>query len=477
MGAVISNEILPFVSDNIDIFRDKWVDFCRWVEGCAEELIRWQKRFPQEYHDLEDRLERIDSIRERLLAGRRTPSRRWWPTDTSPERLAKAEQILKQHLSRMKVLRRDTCEELDRIAEGVRKKNAVPETGWVKQPAPPNSGDWTYHNDGYWAYLNIPKRIYLHTPIDVVNPLLWLLTYREYRPFTNEEISRIEFALVCIAHDWLVDHSGLYPYIFRRESYEGHYFQRDEFCADFFDRVQGHPRLLPPPDGQIAEKIQPAFDSVKQHLAKIREADSKKPHNAQGLSRHAPANGVENKAEARLPQGGTILGMTWEEALMKAENHVDTQGFPGIEKLARIVSCSPRTLKKAIKRSEKLKAARKAHDAEQKQRRIPKAEHLNEVDLDRVPSSRAVDPATEAEAKESAGTLSRDETIREIRRYAEWMQKANGSAAGYTPDAITGALETKSDNELADYLKMMKADADECNADDPKRKHGRRPVL
>jgi len=169
---------------------------------------------------------------------------------------------------------------------------------------------------------------------------------------------------------------------------------------------------------------------------------------------------------------GNVTGMPWGEAGARALEIVDRRGFryESIEKLAKDVGCVPKTLRKAIAKLPELKQALDAA----KPQKHPKGVYFSKTHSDHC-SSPDVDMATELDARHIVETIPRDEMVRRICGYQRQMWESGHSTNCMTEAELTDQLQSSSDQQVAVVLATVRADADECCADDPKTP-GRRPV-
>jgi hypothetical protein len=209
-------EIIQQVHANIGFFRDRWVDFCAWVEKCGEELAGYQAAWSPD----------PDGVRCALNALLN-------PVNDARGRL---------EADLIRELEIDTRPQVNRLVE---EYNAHPEV----------PGDWAYWSPwdsfapGYKLVgLNLPP-VPFYAPREAVNPVLWLLENSKYarthanrRTYPNprlakepEESDLLAIGRLSVAHDTTprpTDAGCLY----RDHDYKGQYFLRD----DVHRKLDGH---------------------------------------------------------------------------------------------------------------------------------------------------------------------------------------------------------------------------------------------
>jgi hypothetical protein len=267
-------EIVAQVQANISFFCERWDDFCRWVEKCADDLCRYRGSRIREKHDaIAEELRNINEAirRERDEAHKKRPPVRRQedivtlpdgctairqglrPVEDSPEDreiIAKWTPALKEAQARL----READNTMLRLLDRLQSRGWV---RWVNSHPMPLDNDW---GDMYPAAgLRLPEdkrpdtlagtgpsrrciNYWLdgpYAPPNVVNPVLWLFGRDNPRRPKPEERLLIACALLATAHDGTVP---AYDRIYRRGSYKGERFDCDWACENLVYRLDGMER-------------------------------------------------------------------------------------------------------------------------------------------------------------------------------------------------------------------------------------------
>lgn len=414
-GVMDRHDIATELAKDLPFFKKKWKVFCRWVERCAWQLDRYERRWLGRYADVVESLARrtrgIHYLRSLpTLASRETEWRKL------KGKLARRQQFLTAR-------------------------------GWVEWQAYwPAAGCFTTHlrlplNGLYWDTFYVPSR--------VVNPVVWVLGRSNPRGYgSQKEQLLVDCALLSVAYDSVAQPAER---ICSPGNYRGTYFDCDGFCETL---LAGRLDEL-----EKSGALERAWNRVSMFLETT--------NSEQRQAETASAGGVADAAKPR----GNITGMSWQQARDKTRSRIDKPGFTfqGIEGLAKSLGCSENTLRKALKNTPELNDTLNRL----KPSKQPKAVYLNEVHRDNL-ASPEMDPTTEAEVTELTETLSRSEMIQEICCYHDQMRQAGNDVECPTEEELALKLTDHTDRDVAELLSVVRADADECHTDDSKTP-GRRP--
>jgi hypothetical protein len=209
--AQIATRLHPYIK----FLRGRWQEFCEMVERNAEKLAYYQKKYI--------------GPKERLIEKHKKYEQAISANDTK--------KIIERHKTELAQIQ-------FRMDEEKRKQQ---KKGWAT---------WRFQSA---EYLNLPVLLGdFCAPLDVVNPVSWILDGWNPRPSKPEESLLCDHAILCYVHDHNIS-SGEQS-IYMPRTYKGRYFACDKFY--YLDR-----HVWP------KERLQRAFDTVKAELDRLQEQE------------------------------------------------------------------------------------------------------------------------------------------------------------------------------------------------------------
>ncbi len=287
--------IINEVARHIDFFREKWTEFCEWVEECGKQLRQRQAEQTDEYYRT---VETYCQTHKALVDARERND---------------ADAIM---------LFDNECRKVDQTyerakAEYEQRAQTLAGQRWVP---------WSDHGMIIPRYtatmLDLPCRGTFYAPPDIVNPILWFLgdenwrdvnaletvrgrdlplfsAGRNPRGIKDEERLLCDCALLTTLHDSQVPPRE--PHIRSSGAYQEQYFK----CDDFWRHLQGKLSAM-----DERGELQRAWDRVKVDLERRRRTLGGKPMSA-------PKDGV---AQTVIIQNSTV-GDIHQGQNLAAGNH------------------------------------------------------------------------------------------------------------------------------------------------------------
>lgn len=294
------SEILFEIQSNIELFRRKWTEFCKYIETCAEKLYKYQK------DQVGKAVKALDALDTKVVSEKkaayvaRLPKLRSCrpqiagkcgvdPTQESPlTKLSEAAAVIE------KEARLERYNQWLKInAKMSSQQQKLQDKGWIR---------WEYSSIR-WLDLHIIEirqlepfeRISFYTPKNIVNPLLWMEGYTQNREPNDYERLLFSYALLSIFHDERENIPALAKRIYRHLQYQGKRFKRDDFCRHLWSDV------LTKESGTTA--LLDAWERVKTHLPKPKQAEVEQP---EGKERGDEWIKVSDAAEILSVNTGTV---------------------------------------------------------------------------------------------------------------------------------------------------------------------------
>ncbi|MFH1821188.1 MAG: hypothetical protein ABH852_01930, partial [Methanobacteriota archaeon] len=267
-------DIINEVHKHIAFMREQWERFCRMVEDHAEHIDKCindprlkitrdggkEAKFAEQDRKLRDEMnsactecnQASERLEELMYEGEKLRNKSASQSEIDENEMAQAEA-------------RKTMENADENAERVLQETSRSMKVLTEQREliPPERGCTIYH---YNYYLNIPLgNAYYWIRPGPVNPLLWFdvivnlgTNSAKQRSPNEDERLIVECAILSVAHDLADPEISLgwtEERIYSRGTYNGKYFQRDDFCKELRHKVLGN-------EGGDA-RIRRAFDYVE----------------------------------------------------------------------------------------------------------------------------------------------------------------------------------------------------------------------
>ena len=273
------SEILFEIQSNIELFRRKWAEFCKYIETCAEKLYKYQKDQVGKALKALDALdtkvvsEKQAAYKERMVSLRlklrschpqivvkgRLDSTQETPLDVIGDKLGFLQSLL--------------------IKEMYNQQDKLRGKGWI---------NWE-HSSTRWLDLRIKEfelcePLSFYTPKNMVNPLLWMEGYTQNREPNDYERLLCSYALLSIFHDERENIPALDKRIYQHVQYQGKHFKRDDFCKHLESEV------LTKEGGKAA--LLDAWQRVKTHLLKPKQAKAEKPEGTEQKTTDAKCGGI-----------------------------------------------------------------------------------------------------------------------------------------------------------------------------------------
>lgn len=291
------SEIVIEVHNHIGFFKERWREFCQWIEGCGTEIETSWKKYKADPAKTCPIFQELKELNKKRKA--------FFETDD----------IFGRFLSYF------SC--LGLLKNSIERNKAEFDKHWAV---------WTH---AFSRYLNTyPFVSDFPVPKGTVNPALWLTGYTHLNPRLpcKNELLLLDSVLLCVAHDVAVNKLKR---IYRLGTYKGKYFQCDELYKDLQDKLY---------DKDKNEEIQLAWYDVKGSQEFKKWCDAQKITNPEaGTPKEETAigtGGEQKPEETTQPTPIDLTKGTWNKSknldrLRKIDSNPKRDGIKGTKIILR----------------------------------------------------------------------------------------------------------------------------------------------